>query len=317
MIPIIDWNDKDIVPKMYNAYSTCGFAVFTNCYNQWLPEFEDWKQLMQEFFNLPLETKQKNKYSGVEDNIGYHWMGFERTNPDSPGDLKETYNWVTPDRMTDQYYPLDIPEFKPMAQKILRIAELLSYDFIYMFEEMFELPRGKLVEEHLHGNSTMRMIRYPSYDEEIQPGQIRGSSHTDYGTCTLLWRFDDTPGLQVYDRKDKAWIDVPVVENSIVMNTGDLLQRWTNDTLKSTPHRVINSDMTKDRISMPYFVDAGRRTIVKNITNEPAKYDPINAYEYLKWRLSLSHDTDYIPSAEIAELGEKHIPKNQDYEKYN
>jgi len=55
-------------------------------------------------------------------------------------------------------------------------------------------------------------------------------------------------------------------------------------------------------------------TTVENITNEPAKYDPINAYEYLKWRLSLSHDTDYIPSAEIAMQGEQHIPKHQDYE---
>ena len=43
-----------------SAYSTCGFAVFTNCYTQWLSEFDDWKQLMQEFFNLPLEKKQKN-----------------------------------------------------------------------------------------------------------------------------------------------------------------------------------------------------------------------------------------------------------------
>ena len=60
MIPIIDFHDDNIVHKMYKAYSTYGFAVFTNCYNQWLPEFDDWKQLMQEFFNLPLETKQKN-----------------------------------------------------------------------------------------------------------------------------------------------------------------------------------------------------------------------------------------------------------------
>ena len=160
----------------------------------------------------------------------------------------------------------------------------------------------------------MRMIRYPAYDGDIAQNQIRGSSHTDYGTCTLLWRFDETPGLQVYDRKIKEWVDVPIVENSIVMNTGDLLQRWTNDILKSTPHRVVNSDMTKDRISMPYFVDAGRRTTVKNVTNEPDKYEPINAYEYLKWRLSLSHDTDYIPSLDIVNLGETHIPKNQDYD---
>ena len=45
MIPIIDFHDNNIVHKMYKAYSTYGFAVFTNCYNQWLPEFDDWKQL--------------------------------------------------------------------------------------------------------------------------------------------------------------------------------------------------------------------------------------------------------------------------------
>ena len=313
MIPIINFNDPNIIYKMYKAYTSYGFAVFTHAYDQWISEFYDWKQLMEEYFQMGKIAKGMNAYSGVEDNIGYHGMGTERTNPDSPGDLKETYNWVEPSRMTDQYWPQDIPEFKPMALKILRIAELMSYDFLYNFEKLFEMSRGKWVEQHLQGNSTMRMIKYPVYDGEIKEGHIRGSSHTDYGSFTLLWRFDDCPGLQVFDRKNDEWGDVPIIENSIVMNVGDLMQRWTNDVLKSTPHRVVNSDMTRPRYSMPYFVDPGRSTIVKNITDKPDKYEPINAYDYLKWRLAQSHDSDYVSDVSIAQEGEKHLPK---YERY-
>ena len=92
MVPIIDFRTVDCETKMYNAYTTCGFAVFTNVYDTWLVEFQDWKQLMEEYFQMGKIAKGMNAYSGVEDNIGYHGMGTERTNPDSPGDLKETCN---------------------------------------------------------------------------------------------------------------------------------------------------------------------------------------------------------------------------------
>ena len=43
---------------------------------------------------------------------------------------------------------------------------------------------------------------------------------------------------------------------------------------------------------MPYFVDPGRDVMIKNLTNEPDKYPPISAYEYLKWRLAQSYIDD-------------------------
>ena len=51
-IPIIDFRSKDCVEKMHKAYTTCGFAIFTHAYDNWLSEFSDWKQLMEEFFQL-------------------------------------------------------------------------------------------------------------------------------------------------------------------------------------------------------------------------------------------------------------------------
>ena len=314
-IPIIDFRfEEDCIEEMHDAYTTCGFAVFTHVYDNWLSEFQDWKLLMEEFFSLPLDVKKQYQYSGVKENLGYSWMEEESLTPSKPGDLKESYNWVEPARMQEQYWPKEIPEFKPLAQKIERISRMLSYQFLYRFERVLGVPIGKLVEKHLDGSATMRMIKYPAYSGEIKEDQLRANEHTDYGSQTLLWRFDDCPGLQIFDNKKDEWVDVPIVENSIVLNVADMLARWSNGTLKSTPHRVVNVDMDRTRYSMPYFVDPGRDVIIKNLTSQPDKYPPISAYEYLKWRLAQSYvDNEYIDNEEVGDDGKKHLPENQKY----
>ena len=317
MIPIIDfrWND-DCIEEMYKAYTTCGFAVFTNVYNEWLSEFQDWEKLMEEFFQLPLEVKKKYAYSGVKENLGYNWMEEESLTPSKPGDLKESYNWVEPARMQEKYWPTEIPEFKPLAQKIERISRMLSYQFLYRFEKVLRIPTGTLVEKHLDDSATMRMIKYPVWDGEIKEGQLRANEHTDYGSQTLLWRFDDCPGLQIYNKEQDEWIDAPIVENSVILNIGDVLQRWTNDLFKSTPHRVVNVAMDRPRYSMPYFVDPGRDVMIENLMGTPAKYPPISAYEYLKWRLAQSYeDNEYIEDEQVREDGEQYLPEQQKYSK--
>ena len=315
-IPIIDFRSKDCVNQMYWAYTTCGFAVFTHVYDNWLSEFQDWEKLMEEFFQLPLEVKKKYAYSGVKENLGYNWLEEERLTPTMPGDLKESYNWVEPARMQEQYWPKEIPEFKPLAQKIERISRMLSYQFLYRFEKVLKIPTGSLVEKHLDGSATMRMIKYPAYDGDIAEGQLRANEHTDYGTQTLLWRFDDCPGLQLFDDNKDEWLDVPIVENSIVLNIADMFARWTNDLFKSTPHRVVNVAMDRPRYSMPYFVDPGRDVMIENLMGTPAKYPPISAYEYLKWRLAQSYvDSDYIEDNEVKKDGKQYLPEQQKYSK--
>ncbi len=299
---------------MRNAYTTCGFAVFTHVYDEWLSEFADWKLLIGEFFELPLDAKKQYAYSGVKENIGYNWLEEERLTPTMPGDLKESYNWVSPDRMQQEFWPKEIPEFKLMAQKIERIARMLSYQFLYGFEKVLNIPPGKLVEKHMDGSATMRIIHYPPYEGEIKENQVRGGAHTDYGTITLLWRFDDVPGLQIYDKEDDEWIDAPIIENSIVLNVADMFARWSNDILKSTPHRIVNSDLSRPRYSMPYFVDPGRDVMIENITKDPAKYPPISAYEYLKWRLAQSYvDDNYTENEQVGKDGSLHLPEESEY----
>ena len=127
-----------------------------------------------------------------------------------------------------------------------------------------------------------------------------------------MWRFDDTGGLQVENKETGEWEDVPVVENSIVLNVADMFSRWSNGILKSTNHRVVNTDMTQSRYSMPYFVDPGRDVMIENFTNQPDKFEPISAYEYLKWRLAQSYNDDtYIENEEIKKEGQHYISRSK------
>ena len=64
------------------------------------------------------------------------------------------------------------------------------------------------------------------------------SPHTDYGCLTLLYQ-DQVGGLEVLGR-DGDWVTAHPIEDTFVVNVGDLLARWSNDGLRSTPHRVIN-----------------------------------------------------------------------------
>jgi isopenicillin N synthase-like dioxygenase len=75
----------------------------------------------------------------------------------------------------------------------------------------------------------MRALNYPSLDGQTpEPSRIRASAHTDYGTVTILK--SGGPGLQVSkDRDPPTWVDVPYLEDALIVNLGDLMRRWTND----------------------------------------------------------------------------------------
>jgi len=136
-------------------------------------------------------------------------------------------------------------------------------------------------------DNTTRVIHYPAM-KPTEDRMLRIGEHSDYGTITLLWQLDSVPGLEVEDL-DGKWHAVPYVWNGVVVNIGDLLQRWTNDYFKSTRHRVENSYCHLPRYSMPHFVDPEPGTIVENLLKEPNHYDPIESKEYLMWRLSQSY----------------------------
>jgi isopenicillin N synthase-like dioxygenase len=98
-------------------------------------------------------------------------------------------------------------------------------------------------------------------------------------------------GLEVQSRDDK-WHHVEPVDGAIVVNIADCLQRWSNDVLRSTRHRVtvdprIKGDDLPARHSIAVFCNPNKETLVEALPGTgPRKHAPINAYDYLIGRLN-------------------------------
>eukprot|EP00978_Attheya_sp_CCMP212_P019019 scaffold52743_cov41-Attheya_sp.AAC.1 len=94
-------------------------------------------------------------------------------------------------------------------------------------------------------HQNLRLLHYPECDRtqiEAHTGQRRGGIHTDYGTITLLSQ-EHISGL-VAQRLDGTWVSVPPTPGGMVVNVGEMLQRWSNDVLRATPHQVLDDDPT-------------------------------------------------------------------------
>ena len=286
MIPVIDLKAQDALDRIDEAYTTVGFAVFTNALDEQESMFMNtWFYDMQEFFRLPMETKKQYPYEG-DTNLGYSMVGDENVDPTAPKDIKESFNYNNT-RMPAHLWP-DLPEFKRSALRSIRVADALTMRILEKFDTILDTG-SLLVDAHKEPFNTTRVIHYPAYDGAIEDKQMRIGEHSDYGTITLLWQINDVPGLQVQDLAGD-WHAVPYADDGVVVNIGDLLQRWTNDYFKSTKHRVVNSHIHQQRYSMPHFVDPTPGTIVENLRKgEAAKYDPIESKEYLMWRLAQSY----------------------------
>ena len=286
-VPIIDFKSESVLDEIRKAYTTVGFAVFTNTLtSEDKKTMDNWFKTMKDFFELPLETKQKYSYR-KENNLGYSVMGAENVDPTAPKDMKESFNYNNL-RMPDELWPHGwVPGFQNKAEESIRIADTLTYNILNKFDTILDCG-NTLVDAHQQMYNTTRIIHYPAYEGSLENRQMRIGEHSDYGTITLLWQINDVPGLEVQDLGG-VWHPVPFEEDCVVVNIGDLLQRWTNDYFVSTKHRVVNTHIHMPRYSMPHFVDPTPGTIVKNLTNEPDKYEPIESKEYLMWRLAQSY----------------------------
>ena len=134
----------------------------------------------------------------------------------------------------------------------------------------------------------LRLLHYPPISKN-SPSDLYGSApHTDFGCLTILAQ-DEIGGLQVQTREGE-WIDVPKLEGSFVVNVGDMLSRYTNGLLRSTPHRVINKS-GKERFSCPFFFDPHTNAVIQPLkgTGKP-KFSPINFGEFLREELEASYE---------------------------
>ena len=137
----------------------------------------------------------------------------------------------------------------------------------------------------------MRAIHYPPITTD--PGDaVRSAAHEDINLITLLMGAS-AEGLQVLNKQNQ-WIGVTALPEHLVVNVGDMLQRLTNNKLKSTTHRVVNPPKERwnqPRFSIPFFLhpisEMDLSCLPECISDEnPKHYSDITAGEYLDQRLA-------------------------------
>lgn len=112
------------------------------------------------------------------------------------------------------------------------------------------------------------------------------------------WFLQDAGGLELYNRKGE-WVAVTPVPRTLVINIGDMMQRWTNDRFKSTLHRVINPSTGKHRFSSPFFFEPSPKCMVECIptciaTHEVPRYPPTLFGDHL----SNMYQSTFLPKKE-------------------
>jgi isopenicillin N synthase-like dioxygenase len=147
-------------------------------------------------------------------------------------------------------FPTEPPELAPLVLEVIERLTELGQQVLGLVAIGLGLDPGWF-RRHLTADPTVlfRIFRYPPPDEVVEaPWGVQ--EHTDYGLLTLLAQ-DDVGGLEV--RTPQGWVEAPPVPGSFVCNLGDMLERVTGGTYRSTPHRVRRPPV--ERLSFPFFLD--------------------------------------------------------------
>jgi isopenicillin N synthase-like dioxygenase len=242
----------------------------------------------QSFFNLPLEVKQQLAWKNEFSNTGYVGIERESLDPHQPGDLKEAFNFSKAELGS-----LESPANQPCILIFYQACTELANKILQAFALALELPNNFFTIRHNQQNHTLRLLHYPPLQTPPKLGQIRAGEHSDYGSITLLFQ-DDVGGLEIQTTTGE-WITAPVIPETVLVNTGDLMQRWTNDVFCSTKHRVMipqDDKLQRSRYSIAFFChpnDDVEIACLESCHKESTIYPPILAGEYLLSRLQATY----------------------------
>lgn len=250
------------------------------------------------FFKLPESKKLKYENLEIKGQRGYTSFGREHAKGSTASDLKEFWHvgrdLAKGDPLEAVYpqniWPAEFSEFKPLFSELYRQIEncamtLLKACALYVGEQ--ENRFSSIAE---NGNSILRIIHYPPIPEDRNPASIRAGAHEDINLITLLCEAT-TGGLELLQR-DGQWRSIHALKGQIVVDTGDMIQNITNGRLRSTTHRVVNPDNSRERrYSMPFFVHPRSEVSLNplegciKMTGGKKAYRDITAGEYLHERL--------------------------------
>ncbi|WP_281646538.1 2OG-Fe(II) oxygenase family protein [Parendozoicomonas sp. Alg238-R29] len=249
-VQVVDYSAADAPEKFVESLRETGFAVLTNhpiqqelvesIYSNWLEFFHSSHK--HDFLFDP--EKQDGFFpSDVSETAKGH----------AKKDIKEYYHIYPWGRVPEElnaeirsYYK----QASTLAGELLKWVESNSPENV---AGKFSEPLPDMIVDT--PNTLLRVLHYPPFTGEEEPGAIRAAAHEDINLLTILPAANE-PGLQV-KMKDGNWADVPSNFGNLIINTGDMLQEASGGYFPSTSHRVINpvgGSQQNSRMSLPLFL---------------------------------------------------------------
>ncbi len=305
-IPVVDLNDflngdekkkSAFVQELGKAYESVGFVAVKN---HGIPKelIADLYRNVQQFFSLPSNKKKNFEIPELAGQRGYTSFGKEHAKGSDAPDLKEFFQYgqvVPKDHKLKSEYPdnvnvSDVKGFDEIFYKAYRAFEKSGKSLLQAIALYLGLNENYFDGFVDEGNSIVRAIHYPPITSEPKSA-IRAEQHEDINLITLLVGAS-ADGLQILTKKNE-WVGVTSLPDQIVVNVGDMLQRLTNNKLKSTTHRVVNPPRElwhTSRFSIPFFLHPkstmSLTALASCIDEKRLKvYEDITAGEYLDERL--------------------------------
>ena len=263
-IPIVDlspaFNGQDDLELAKHIGQIChhvGFIVVTG--HQIDPNLtEDVFEAAKRFFAQPQADKL-----AIDKRLSRHFRGWEPEGAEHTNnrpDIREQIDiWTehparAPDALPpylrllgpNQWPPEDqLPGFRRSVETWIDAAQRLADTLMGLMAISLGLERSHFSD--LFGDECMsltKIIRYPPTPE----GEFGVNPHHDAALLTVLAP-GSVPGLEV-ENAEGAWIPVPVIPNTFVINLGEIMQKMTGNYFVATPHRVVTRQA---RQSLGYF----------------------------------------------------------------
>lgn len=288
---------QKFVDEIGKAYEEIGFVALKG---HFLDDnlVEDLYAEIKNFFDLPLEIKQKYEIPGIGGQRGYVSFGKESAKGKKEGDLKEFWHFgqfVEDDPKRAKEYPenvevKEVPNFNIVGKKAYQTLEKTAKYVLRALALHLGLEETYF-DNYIHnGNSILRPIHYPPITQEPD-NAVRAAAHGDINLITLLMGAQGR-GLQVQNHNGD-WIDAIAEPDELMINVGDMLSRHTNNRLKSTIHRVVNPPRElwgTSRYSIPFFmhpISEMKLDVLDSCIdkNNPKQFEDITAGEFLDERL--------------------------------
>jgi isopenicillin N synthase-like dioxygenase len=285
------------VNQLGKAYEDVGFVAVKN-HGISDELIADLYKYVQQFFSLSSDVKRKYEIPGLAGQRGYTSFGKEHAKGSDAPDLKEFFQFgqiVEDNDPIKSEYPDnvqvgDISAFNTTFTKAYRAFEKSGKALLQAIAIYLGLDEHYFDSNIHNGNSILRAIHYPPIMQEPKSA-IRAEQHEDINLITLLVGAS-ADGLQILTKQNE-WVPVTSLPEQIVVNVGDMLQRLTNNKLKSTTHRVVNPPKEMwgtSRFSIPFFLHPKGEMSLACLescidASHPKAFPDATAGEYLDERL--------------------------------